>query len=260
MSKTNEQTSSKISDEKSFLGDRFEFKYILDSVTAIRIEKYIRSIGMTPDTYSKGKPYLVNSLYFDTPTLSDYRDKDGSFLIRKKLRARSYIQKWSDEPENIWLEIKKKRNMNISKSRVHVTRDIWNLLYNNKKIPIDDLLLSDKDNKALKEFVYLFKRHLYGPHVIIKYGRTAYMSDFMSPVRITFDANVVACRADTANGEKMMIPVTKNKVIMEVKYTHKLPWWFSKMITHFDIQRDDFSKYRNSVAMLRGYNRIQINK
>ncbi|MDC1205240.1 polyphosphate polymerase domain-containing protein [Candidatus Pacebacteria bacterium] len=249
--------------KQSYLGNRFEFKYQLNPKDAIIIERYIRTVGLIPDRYSQKGGYLVNSFYFDTPMSGDYRDKDGSFLIRKKMRARTYSQTWSEDPDDIWLEIKKKRNMNIKKSRVQINRNIWHDIidkrwFDSKAISLPNA--HEKDQHIFEEFMYFYRRQLYSPSMIVKYKRSAYLSTFTNPVRITFDQNVVACRATDPCGEKMMMPVTQNMVIMEVKFNHKLPWWFSELITRFDIQRDDFSKYRNSVAMLRGYYRIPISR
>jgi hypothetical protein len=248
----------------TFLENRFEFKYILDYKKAIEIERYLRTVGLRHDFYSKGKPYIVNSLYFDTPILSDYRDKDGSYLHRKKMRARIYDPMWSlhrNSPKNVWLEIKRKRNMNVTKSRVKVD---WSILMNfidgvdleNDCVVFD----TKKEREAFNEFVYLYKHNLYRPHVIIKYNRIAYMSDFFGPIRITFDSNISACMLNGKNDEKMMMSVSGNSVIMEVKYTGKLPWWFDFMLKKFNIRRNDFSKYRNSVAILRGHKLIPINR
>ena len=250
--------------KNSFLGERFEFKYIMDPETAIRVQSYIESFGLHEDAYNKRGSYLVNSYYFDTPTYGDYRDKDGSFLIRKKMRARTYVPNWSQNPEDVWLEIKKKHNMNIKKRRAKINGDIWqSLISNDAHYDVSELsatIPDEKDREGFEEFMYFFRLQLYRPSVIVKYDRTAFLSSFTSPVRITFDRNVVTCRADDPRGEEMMIPVTENIVIMEVKFNQKLPWWFRTLIERFDLRRDDFSKYRNSVAMLRGHYQIEISK
>lgn len=248
-------------EQKSFLGDRFEFKYILDVRTAIEIERYLRTVGLVPDGHSHNGAYTVNSFYFDTPTIGDYREKDGSFLIRKKLRARTYADTWSENPEDIWLEIKKKRNMNIKKSRMKINRTVWESLLG--KMPLNTFDGIDANiyaSPVFREFLYFYKRQLYRPSVIVKYKRMAYMADFLSPIRITFDKDVVACLASDPAYERHMTSVSRDRVIMEVKFSNQLPWWFTHALSRFDIQRDDFSKYRNSLAMIRGYGRIPVDK
>lgn len=251
----------KVFTQQSYIGNRFEFKYILDPIKALRIEEFLHKRGFDVDVNSRDGSYLVNSFYFDTPTMGDYRDKDGSFLIRKKMRARIYTNSWADNPEHIWLEIKKKRNMNIEKVRVKVPSDVWASLRDGLPIQNTKSLFEDKgEQNKFDEFLFYYKRQLYRPSVIVKYERMAYLFNFTHPIRITFDRNIYTCRADDKTGEKKMLSVSNNSVIMELKFNNKLPWWFTDMVEQFDLRRDDFSKYRNSVAMFRGIHRIPISK
>jgi len=93
-------------ERESYLGDRFEFKYVLDPYTAYRLQNYIEKVGLKSDERSKNGPYTVNSLYFETPFLDDYYDKDASLLVRKKMRARMYEESWKNNLDAVWLEIK----------------------------------------------------------------------------------------------------------------------------------------------------------
>lgn len=255
-----ETTDTHASRNKSFLANRFEFKYILSPRQAIEVEEYLKKVGLVPDSHSKSGPYRVNSFYFDTPTMDDYRDKDGSFLIRKKMRARTYSEHWHNGPERVWLEVKKKRNMNIKKTRVEISPLLWNNILH-RNVDISAFTSTDEQQMAaFQEFIYYYQRQLYRPSVIVKYERTAYMAEFLGPVRITFDNHVTACRADHPMFEKHTRSVSGNQVIMEVKFNGKLPWWFKEMVARFDLRRNDFSKYRNAVAIIRGLDRIPISK
>ena len=244
-----------------YIGQRFEFKYLLDPELAHQIEVYIQKIGLGRSEHSKNGPYIVNSLYFDTPLLGDHRDKDGSFLIRRKLRARIYQNSWFTPVDKVWLEIKKKRNMNITKTRVRINGAMWEkFITESNPMHLTSEGLSGDDKQTMEEFRYLYKRHLYRPHVVVRYLRTAYFGNFLSPVKITFDKNIQACFTGNAIAEKFMAPVSKGKVVLELKYNGKTPWWVADMIIRFNLKRVDFSKYRNSVAILRGFYRIPINK
>lgn len=246
---------------ESFLPKRFEFKYLLDPKTAHLVETYVQKMGCARDEYSALGPYPVNSLYFDTVLLDDYRDKDGSFLIRKKLRARVYQESWQEPMKNVWIEIKRKRNMTISKVRIKVDGVAWQkfIKENNPLYLITDGL-SEEERSGLKEFAYLYRRHLYRPHAMVHYERTAYLDRFLSKVRISFDKNIRVCFAGNPAGENFMVPVSKDRVIMELKYNEKVPWWVTDMVIRFGLKRTDFSKYRNSVAVLRGFYHLPIKK
>lgn len=245
---------------KSLLTKRFEFKYFLDPITAKQIEHFLQlRAGFTADEYAANGGYFVNSLYFDTPHMSDYREKDGSFLIRKKLRARMYESSWHDALKNVWLEVKHKRNMNIRKTRARIAGEDWNkFLESNSALP---LFAAETDKPAdLRNFAEHFVRQQYRPISVVRYRRIAYLADFTSPVRITFDYDIQACRFEDRGHAHNLIPVSHGAVIMEVKFNDRLPWWFTELLGRFEISRTDFSKYRNSVAVVRGIQRIPISK
>ena len=249
-------------ESKSYIGNRFEFKYRLDPAKAHAMECFIQQVGLIPDEYSeKHGSYLVNSYYFDTPTLGDYREKDASILTRKKMRARTYANMWNENPEHIWLEIKKKNNMYIKKTRVEIDAKSMTMLKEGQTQSLGSHLQhTDQERAILDEFLYHYRRQLYRPSVIIKYQRSAYMTRFTEPVRVTFDKNIEACGTTFEREERMMRDISRGKIIMEVKFAQKLPWWFSDLLSRFDIRRDDFSKYRNAIATLRGYQHIPIDK
>jgi len=243
---------------QSFIPDRFEFKYILDPLTAVKVRDYVTKVGLRADTNSNSGPYTVNSIYFDTPRLSDYSDKDASLLRRKKLRARIYSQCWEDDPEYVWLEVKHKRNMNIWKERTSIMRHTWV-----KFLDIGGTALLGRDiftsnRRSLEAFSYYYLNGIYRPNVVVKYERVAYLDNFLSPVRLTFDTSVRVSSANYSHTERLMVPVTHNETILEIKFRKKMPWWFARAVAVFSLKRTDFSKYRNSVALLRGVNRISV--
>lgn len=250
--------------QKSFLGKRFEFKYFLNPSDAKAIEHYLaKRTKFEPDTYSQHGGYFVNSLYFDTPLMSDYRDKDGSFLVRKKLRARMYEDRWHEGLDRVWLEVKHKHNMNIKKTRSGIAGSAWNeFITTNDPHTLLNYINHPETDKPddLAHFAECHIRQFYRPTTVVRYRRIAYLADFTSPVRITFDYDVQTCRFEDAGNAENLIPVSHQAVIMEVKFNDKLPWWFGDLLSRFDIRRTDFSKYRNSVAVMRGIQRIPINK
>ena len=249
--------------ENGYIGKRFEFKYMLSEKQAIVIEKYIQDIGLKPDGHSENGPYIVNSLYYDTPLLDDYRDKDASLLVRKKIRIRMYDEVWHDDLKRVWFEVKKKHNMNIAKDRFEVPGDVWRKFSesNDVRVLVDELKINGiTDRKAVESFIQRFSRQMYRPHVVVRYQRSAYLFNFLSLVRLTFDKNIVACEARDMKSMDFCQSVSGNQVIMEIKFNEKLPWWFGDMLTRFDLSRTDFSKYRHSVAMLRGVHRISLAK
>jgi hypothetical protein len=212
------------------------------------------------DEFQKG-PYTVNSLYLDTPELDDYRDKDGSLLIRKKMRVRMYENEWRDDLSRVWFEIKRKHNMNVAKRRVAVPGGVWRTFSRSGSVlPLLHSLDEPEQQRALDEFAYHYTRERYRPHVVVRYQRRAYLDTFLSTVRVTFDRAIEVRPHGAAYGDTFYMPVSQNLTVMEVKYNAKIPWYLTRALTQFDLQRTDFSKYRNAVAVLRGNYRIPIPK
>ena len=252
----------------SFLSQRYEFKYVMNPELAERVESYIAGLGLSLDSNSTDGPYIVNSLYLETPFLDDFQDKEASLLIRKKMRIRIYEKMWNTSLKRVWLEIKNKRNFHIYKERTGLpgegvsrflhANDVFALLDSESRGVVDN-------QSVLKKFAYICAKDRYQPHVVVQYLRTAYLDTFASKVRVTFDKNLVCGFAEESLlGHTASVPVvyndTINTVIMEVKFNGTLPWWFRTMIDVFDLHRVDFSKYNHSVTMLRNLHGIPVSK
>jgi len=251
-----------MSQQKSYISKRFEFKYLLNPIEAKLIERDLCKFGsLTADDHSQNGSYIVNSLYFDTPQMTDFREKDGSLLRRKKMRARMYESNWNSELETVWLEVKHKLNMNVAKTRAGIPKNTWNtFIKSNNALTLLNYARQLPEQKDVRSFAYFFLHGNYKPTAVVQYERVAYIANFTNPIRITFDYNITTCRFEDAYREERLVPVSKNLVVMEIKFNNKLPWWFTHTVEQYNLQRTDFSKYRNSVATMRGYKRIPISK
>ncbi len=103
---------------------RFEFKYVISRQIARQVEAYIDKIGLAKDGPGHGQ-YTVCSLYFDTPTLKDYYEKQAGLKNRQKLRARIYEADFNHDSEKIWLEVKEKHDMFVHKNRQIISHEEW---------------------------------------------------------------------------------------------------------------------------------------
>ena len=246
----------------SYLGERFEFKYILTPEQAVRIESDIQKLGLNLDENIPGGEYTVNSVYYETLLLDDYHDKDGSLLRRKKLRARMYHDSWNEPLDNVWFEVKRKNNFHISKIRTQIEGGVWRDFFaTGRALPLMDANkdLSGQNPGTLGTFMYYYTHGNYKPHIMVRYRRRAYMSKFVSPVRLTFDKDIQTAPARMGRVEdKRAIPVRYGTTILEVKFERLLPWWFTDIIGKYSIRRTDFSKYSLSVDALRAHYRLPI--
>ena len=238
---------------------RFEFKYVIPNAEAREIHNQLLNHGMEPDPKSTMYPehtYPVTSLYFDTPSLEDYQDKAGGFLRRKKIRIRIYTPSLSEETPEIWLEKKEKYEMRITKNRILLGEKDYHDILRGSRL----MLFASLRRRDLKEAETIFSSLWNGrmrPHLITRYLRTPLISKKYSDIRITFDFNIEACRSKDLHYTQGMMPILPiNKTVMEVKFSHILPFWFKTIIQELNLSRTSFSKYGKSVEAIYKYNPI----
>lgn len=224
---------------------RFEFKYELDPVTALEVRDFIETIGLARDTRTPVNPYIVTSLYFDTFGLDDYYDKAGGFLDRKKIRIRAYANTLLSNNFDLFFEIKNKHDMFISKDRAIISQKKW------KEI------VAGNFSGLYSVFDYHIFKEGRVPTAIIRYQREAFETWFYGKVRITFDTEIRAVRPDIdlENDESWhdTALVSGPLTIMEVKFSERLPWWFSFMKEKFELERTAYSKYAHAIDALYRY-------
>lgn len=265
---------------------RYEFKYQITPAVAEAIRARLLRVGLEPDPESVKFPrntYPVTSLYFDTPAMDDYHDKAGGFLRRKKIRVRIYAPYltsessdvafsfcrrapcdiptavgWNgdqDKKQNvtpnsqcpeIWLEKKEKYEMLVSKKRVPLTIEEY-----------DNLLYGSRLDIVQRAQLFLpLLTHSMRPAAIVRYLREPFVSLHQSRLRITFDSAIEACRAHDLRFPALMTPVAKNTVIMEVKFSFGIPYWFKPILSDYDLRRQSFSKYGEAMEALHRFHPI----
>jgi hypothetical protein len=99
--------------------------------------------------------------------------------------------------------------------------------------------------QVLKELKYAFDIYDALPMVYIAYKRRAFFGADNPDLRITFDKEIVTRREDVGleNGVfgNMLLP--DNYMIMEIKYTNRMPLWLIQILREYDIKKQSFSKY-----------------
>jgi hypothetical protein len=237
---------------------RFEFKYVVDPLTARLVELDLLRFGMEkdPEVPAGQDDYIVSSLYFDSMLLGDYYDKAGGFLHRKKIRARMYDLVFTDATSAVWFEIKEKHDMAIRKKRLKLTNDQW------RRISGGELIDSAKEgwNDAQKNVWNEIRWHtaLEGrkPAVFVRYWRRPFVSRFVSDIRITLDYNIEACKSDDLLYDNGMMPLAERQVILEVKYSKALPYWWGEIVRKHNLMRSSFSKYASGIDAAHRYHAL----
>lgn len=227
---------------------RIENKYL---VPVERMEELRQAIEpyVMPDNHralQSSNIYEIRSIYFDSLDLKDYYEKHAGLQMRKKLRMRGY-NNFTDSSE-VFLEIKWKNNMYISKDRVPLKYSQAPDLLNGGDV--DQYFPYRKDFPQAREkanrFMLYLKRSGRVPVNLVTYTREAYIGKFNHSDRLTFDSNI---RSMMFPGLKDLFEETRLKTylkvefVLEYKSEHPMPGWFKRLIRTFDLKKQAYSKY-----------------
>jgi SPX domain protein involved in polyphosphate accumulation len=236
--------------------ERREYKYFVDEDTVELIRNAIRPFCQL-DPYSEKSPthqYAIESLYFDTPQFALFWANDREAVERFKVRVRSYPGATSDD---VFLEVKRRANDVIVKSRGRISRSQWNALSRSGKIAEPEGL-NKKQRKAMERFLFLSAVHHLRPVALVRYEREAYFSLIDDYARITFDRLIcstpksdLAPSTSTPNwryqDHAVMQKTPSAKTLVELKFTSNTPRWLIGIVKQLDLMRSSFSKYGTAV-------------
>ena len=229
---------------------RLEYKYLVPLEELSRLRQALAPF-VEADEYAQNEAgeYTVHSVYFDTLSLDYYYQKVAGIQHRRKIRVQGYNE--GEKDSSVFLEIKRKNNMAISKDRApllfkHITDlfasgDVGKYVLNGNGTPnaVEDA----------RRFFYHVYRHSLRPTVLIRYEREAFFRKFNSSLRITFDKNLRSSPYPDleglfdGNGTVSSLP---GHFILEVKfhdYIPSIPSWLKTILEDFNLERTALSKY-----------------
>lgn len=225
---------------------RYECKYLVDEETAERVRDFVM-VYLEPDEFTDaitGRGYPVHSLYLDSSDLKLCRQTLQGEKNRYKLRIRFY----DERPESpVFFEIKRRVNEVILKQRAAVWRSaVPDILAGN--LPTMSMLVkaSEKSARALKDFYDLSRSIDAKPAAYTSYIRAAYEPPSDNRYRVTFDTDLKAGEFRDQLGigdlENWAKPTIKG-VVIELKFTDRLPYWMNDCVRRFSLKRISVPKY-----------------
>lgn len=237
---------------------RFEFKYPVDFLTARLVEEDLWRFGMEkdPKVPAGQETYTVSSLYFDSLLLGDYYDKSGGFPHRKKIRARMYDSVFTEKTPAVWFEIKEKRDMAIGKKRLKLTNDQWRRISAGELIDPAQEGWNEAQKNVWNEIRWYMALEERKPAVFVRYIRKPFVSRFLSDIRITLDYHIEACKSENLSYDNGMMPLAERQVVLEVKYSKALPYWWGEIVRKHNLTRSSFSKYANGIDAVHRYHAL----
>lgn len=235
--------------------NRFELKYILGLKQAWEFRSALQDY-LVPDEHggSSGR-YPVASLYFDSPDLRCYQEKESGIKYRRKLRIRHYPspEAFNDQTP-VFLEIKQRVDRATQKRRVVMPYSAALRLCNDREIPEHN----PEDQAVIHEiYVFLWQYNLV-PASIVRYDRQALIGTrYDIGVRVTFDREVCfQAHPLHLHEQQSSLPILgADRVVMEIKVNERIPTWLTGMIADHNLQLQRISKYCRSIDAAQGLGR-----
>ncbi len=218
--------------------NRFEFKYVLAERRACEFAAALEGYAHA-DPYSGPSGYPVHSVYWDSPGLVFFWEKLDGEKYRRKLRFRRY-----QGSDDVFVEIKQRVDRTVQKRRVLWPVERAQALF--ARGAIDAALESEVDDRVAMEALFLCRHHGLEPKVAVAYRRQAFFGTHEADLRITFDRRLqydphaLDLRRPFETGKYLLDP---GLVVVEIKFTHCVPLWLTKLVQRHGLELQRLSKY-----------------
>lgn len=226
--------------------NRFELKYLISLAQTERFKADLRPY-LIQDEHGENGKYALTSLYYDSPDLRCYWEKEYGLRFRRKLRIRRYetIEPMT-EATPVFLEIKQRVDRVTQKRRVVLSYADALRLCNDRKLPEG----SSEDRVTLEEMYVLIWQYNLRPVSIVRYDRQAFMGTQYDPgLRVTFDTNLTfqAHKLHIHEEASALPMLSPNQVVMEIKVNDRIPTWLTGLIADHNLKMVRISKYCRSI-------------
>lgn len=221
---------------------RIEVKYCIPEQVADKLIPVVLR-HMDWDEYAGNNEfYPCYSLYFDGLGLPDYQSVIQGKNFRKKMRMRFY-----DLEKDGFLEIKRKKNGIVIKDREKMKIKDFDNFLNNPLV----IQKNNWDRDFVEECLADIWSKQLEPIVWTKCKRKPFVQKLNTNFRVTFDYDLAFLRHEKpAQDEVSWKKYYEKKVILEAKFTEKMPLWFKNIIDTYKLESTGFSKYVTTVEQL----------
>ncbi|WP_449538944.1 VTC domain-containing protein [Ferdinandcohnia sp. Marseille-Q9671] len=227
--------------EQKYLITRFQYEALVD----------LMSPYMRYDKFGNAGRYTVTSLYFDNDERQIYFETKNKLKFRQKLRLRIYGE--TDMNGTAFFEVKQKHRNVVNKRRTAIPL-MEAYRYINKPSNASLYNYQTSNQQIFKEIDYFRKYYKLLPEMVVSYDRQAFHCVTDPDLRVTFDLNL-RCRDEDLNiengpyGKHFIDP---NLVVLEVKVTHSVPLWLTRILQDLDCEQRSASKFCTSAELLKG--------
>ena len=222
--------------------NRFEIKYLVPHAAARRTITALEPYTV-PDAHSVGEwGYPIYSVYWDSPQLTLFWEKIEGLKYRRKLRFRRY----GHDP-GVFVEIKQRMDRTLQKRRARISEDEARELFGSER---GNAPLRTPEDPVVSEAIVLRHRYQLEPRMAISYSRRALYGVYDADLRVTFDYRVQYRTSDIYIARRFdcgSYIIDPRLVVMEIKYSERVPTWLCKLTSKEGFQMIRLSKYCTAV-------------
>lgn len=237
--------------------NRYEVKYLVPAAKMPQVRRVLGELLVADTNSGSQGGYYNHSIYFDSPDLRYYTEKNEGDLVRTKPRLRFYRSAITSAPAAICLELKGRYDRIVTKKRCFVDAVTAESLLNDAD---PAAALAENDDDVSKEFHYLAHRYNLQPCVTVLYRREAFFSNIYKSVRVTYDSGLL-CSLSTRSlnpVDSYLDTLPTGEVVVEVKYNDQIPKILLTRLQSLGIQQRTFSKF--AISLERSYEQLRSNK
>jgi len=212
---------------------RVEVKYFVRNEDLPLMIEILSKLMILDSNCKESKPYKLSSLYYDSYSNSDLREKLDGNLYRSKYRLRFYNDNYSKAK----FEIKRKKGYTIRKTSIAIDHDEIDQVVNKN---FDCLFGTDNDAEIQQMYF-----NNYSPKTIVTYERLAFMLPF-NQIRVTLDMNLrthgFAFNLNNTLTQGISLCPEGHQII-EIKFIDEIPKIILSELSKFFVVRSAISKY-----------------
>lgn len=237
---------------------RVEHKYLVPERLRPQLRRAIAPF-VHPDPYAKPRAdldghagYTVRSAYFDTSAFANYFANEAGLPVRAKPRIRGYDVETPDAV--VFLEVKSrqyavggKRRAPVAFARLHALLESGDVAAHVRASRSCPSARADAEH-----FLHRVRRDALKPVVSVVYEREAYVGNYESSLRVTFDGHMrgvafpVLADLYRPGRDRNILP---GYFVLEVKHDSRLgfPIWLRPFLSTHGVVRQALSKYARSL-------------
>jgi len=229
---------------------RREQKYL---ITTAQYKELVRRMSpyMRHDYNGINGRYTITTLYFESDDKRIYFETKNKLKFRQKLRLRIYDD--TDIHGNSFFEVKQKHNKVVNKRRMVLPlSEAYRYLSSDPETPVEEFQSSNL--QVFREIDYYRKFYQLKPEMVVSYDRHAFHHVDDPDLRVTFDLNL-RCRNDDLRieyGPHGANFIDRDLVVLEVKVTHSVPLWLTRILQDLECEQRSASKFCTSLELLKG--------